>query len=81
MNLIELEWQQLKTHELGGQMFEDELDLAYAVMDTVGFFPAYLLMFVQLRLGRCAFRAGSLVSRAVLYDPTVHRWCRCPRRQ
>jgi hypothetical protein len=26
MNPIELEWQQLKTHELKGQMFEDELD-------------------------------------------------------
>jgi hypothetical protein len=26
MNKIELEWQQLKTHELVGQMFEDELD-------------------------------------------------------
>lgn len=35
MNPIELEWQQLKRHELGGQMFEDELDLAYAVMDGV----------------------------------------------
>ncbi len=28
MNPIELEWQQLKTHELAGQMFDDELDLA-----------------------------------------------------
>jgi len=35
MNPIELEWQQLKTHELAGQMFEDELDLAYAVIDGV----------------------------------------------
>ncbi len=35
MNPIELEWQQLKTHELAGQMFDDELDLAYAVMDGV----------------------------------------------
>jgi putative transposase len=35
MNPIELEWQQLKSHELAGQMFEDELDLAYAVMDGV----------------------------------------------
>lgn len=35
MNPIELEWQQLKIHELAGQMFEDELDLAYAVMDGV----------------------------------------------
>ena len=28
MNLIESEWHQLKTHELAGQMFEDEYDLA-----------------------------------------------------
>lgn len=35
MNPIESEWHQLKTHELVGQMFEDELDLAYAVMDGV----------------------------------------------
>jgi len=26
MNPIELEWLQLKRHELAGQMFEDELD-------------------------------------------------------
>lgn len=35
MNPIESEWHQLKTHELAGQMFEDELDLAYAVIDGV----------------------------------------------
>jgi hypothetical protein len=35
MNPIESEWHQLKTHELAGQMFEDELDLAYVVMDGV----------------------------------------------
>ena len=35
MNPIESEWHQLKTHELAGQMFEDELDLASAVMDGV----------------------------------------------
>jgi hypothetical protein len=35
MNPIETEWHQLKTHELVGQMFEDELDLAYAVMDGI----------------------------------------------
>jgi len=35
MNKIEREWQQLKNHELVGQMFEDELDLAYAVMDGI----------------------------------------------
>lgn len=33
MNRIEEEWRQLKTHELAGQMFEDEHDLAIAVMD------------------------------------------------
>jgi len=32
---IELEWQHLKQDELSGQMFDDELDLAYAVMDGV----------------------------------------------
>ena len=35
MNQIETEWHQLKTHELRGQMFEDELELAYAVIDGV----------------------------------------------
>ena len=35
MNPIETEWHQLKTHELRGQMFEHELDLAYAVIDGV----------------------------------------------
>lgn len=35
MNPIEDEWHQLKTHELAGRMFEDELDLAYAVIDGV----------------------------------------------
>jgi putative transposase len=35
MNPIESEWHQLKNHELGGQMFEHELDLAYAVIDGV----------------------------------------------
>jgi hypothetical protein len=32
MNRIEDEWHQLKTHELAGQMFEDEYDLALAVI-------------------------------------------------
>lgn len=32
MNRIEDEWHQLKTHEIAGQMFEDEYDLALAVM-------------------------------------------------
>lgn len=35
LNPIKTEWHQLKTHELRGQMFEDELDLAYAVIDGV----------------------------------------------
>lgn len=35
MNHYELEWQHLKKDELAGQMFDDELDLAYAVMDGV----------------------------------------------
>lgn len=35
MNPIELEWQHLKNDELSGQMFDDELDLAYAVVDGV----------------------------------------------
>lgn len=35
MNPIETEWHQLKTHELRAQMFEHELDLAYAVIDGV----------------------------------------------
>lgn len=32
MNRLEDEWQQLKTHELAGQMFEDASALAIAVM-------------------------------------------------
>lgn len=35
MNPIETQWHQLKTHELRGEMVEDELDLAYAVMDGI----------------------------------------------
>ena len=35
MNPIETELHQLKAHQLRGQMFEHELDLAYAVMDGV----------------------------------------------
>lgn len=35
MNPIKLEWQQLRTHELSGQMFDEELDLAYAVIDGI----------------------------------------------
>jgi putative transposase len=35
MNPIELEWQHLKKDELAGKMFEDELDLAYTVIDGI----------------------------------------------
>jgi putative transposase len=35
MNPIELEWQHIKRDEIAGRMFEDELDLAYAVIDGV----------------------------------------------
>ncbi|MEP0873451.1 hypothetical protein NDA01_27195 [Trichocoleus desertorum AS-A10] len=33
MNRIEEQWHQLKTHEIAGQMFEDEYNLAVAIMD------------------------------------------------
>lgn len=33
MNAIEIEWHQLKAHEISGQMFDNEYDLAVAVMD------------------------------------------------
>jgi transposase len=35
LNLIEPEWHQLKTHELAGRMFEDEYDLAIAVIEAI----------------------------------------------
>ena len=35
MNQIELEWQHLKKDELTSKTFEDELDLAYAVIDGI----------------------------------------------
>jgi putative transposase len=35
MNPIELEWQHLKKDELAGKMFDDELELAYAVIDGI----------------------------------------------
>ncbi|MHC5824706.1 MAG: transposase, partial [Nostoc sp.] len=35
MNPIELEWQHLKKDELSGRIFDDELDLAYAVIDGI----------------------------------------------
>jgi hypothetical protein len=46
MNRIEDQWHQLKAHELGGQMFEDEYDLAMAVikgMETRSESGKYLL--------------------------------------
>lgn len=33
MNPIETQWHQLKTHEIAGQMFDNEYDLAIAVMN------------------------------------------------
>ena len=33
MNPIETEWRQLKAHEIAGQMFDNEYDLAMAVID------------------------------------------------
>jgi len=33
MNVIETEWHQLKVHEIAGQMFDNEYDLAMAVID------------------------------------------------
>jgi hypothetical protein len=33
MNLIETEWHQLKSHEIAGQMFDNEHDLAKAVIN------------------------------------------------
>ncbi|BCU13153.1 MAG: hypothetical protein EWV67_14175 [Microcystis sp. M_QC_C_20170808_M2Col] len=35
MNLIATEWHQLKTHELAGQIFPDEDDLAIAVKQGI----------------------------------------------
>ena len=35
MNPIELEWQHIKRDELAGQIFYDELELAYAVINGV----------------------------------------------
>lgn len=35
MNLIEGEWHQIKAHEMAGRMFEDEYDLALAVIEGV----------------------------------------------
>ncbi len=35
INRLETDWHQLQTHEWRGQMFEYELELAYAVIDGV----------------------------------------------
>ena len=32
MNLIECEWHQLKSHEISGQIFDNEYDLALAII-------------------------------------------------
>jgi len=32
MNLIEAQWHQLKTHEIAGTIFENEYDLANAII-------------------------------------------------
>ena len=33
MNLIEAQWHQLKTHEIAGRIFDNEYDLAHAIID------------------------------------------------
>ena len=33
MNPIETQWRQLKAHEIAGQMFDNEYDLAMAVIE------------------------------------------------
>ena len=35
LNLIEGEWHQIKTHEICGQMFDDEYDLVRAVKESL----------------------------------------------
>ncbi len=35
LNLIEGEWHRIKTHEICGQMFEDESDLVRAVKESL----------------------------------------------
>jgi len=35
MNPIEWQWQYIKKNQLAGKMFEDELELAYAVIHGV----------------------------------------------
>jgi putative transposase len=35
MNLIECEWHQLKTHQLAGRMFDNDYDLACAIMTGI----------------------------------------------
>jgi putative transposase len=50
MNLIELEWQHIKKNELSGQIFDDELDLAYAVISAVQ--GTHVNTYLYLGLGR-----------------------------
>ena len=51
MNPIETQWRQLKCHEIAGQMFDNEYDLAVAVIDgmearsTAGNYPLERFMF------------------------------------
>ena len=33
MNLIEAQWHQLKTHEIAGRIFDNEYDVAHAIID------------------------------------------------
>ena len=35
LNKIEPEWKQIKAHEISGRMFEDEYDLAKAVIEGI----------------------------------------------
>ncbi|WP_271254628.1 hypothetical protein [Pseudanabaena sp. Chao 1811] len=35
INLIESEWLQLKTHEIAGQIFDNEYDLALAIISGI----------------------------------------------
>lgn len=53
MNQIETEWHQLKTHEIAGQMFDNEYDLAMAVIAGMenrseqGGYPLERFMFIS----------------------------------
>jgi putative transposase len=51
MNLIKSEWLQLKTHEIAGQMFDNEYELALAIIagmesrSSVGGYPIERFIF------------------------------------